>query len=198
MPSREKPILMSAPMVRAILDGTKTQTRRVIKPQPVEGVYKYDGMTPTFAWRDEINTCRPAWPDVMNSYSPYGQPGDRLWVRETWRDLNGVQYRADTDSHGPVDGSADAESPNWRPSIFMPRALSRITLEITDVRVQRVQEISMHDAMDEGVGFPKYSQFEQGSHLVGAFRDLWESINAKRGYDWASNPWVWALTFKRI
>jgi hypothetical protein len=155
--SKERGILFSAPMVRAILEGRKTQTRRVVKNQ-----VRRDGYT-----------C------------PYGKPGDVLWVRETWCGdrFNGVGYRA-----------TDAQSGPWKPSIFMPRWASRITLEITDVQVERVHDINECDIVAEGIPFPtdRYVSYEE---LLAAFRDLWDSINGKT-YPWASNPWVWALTFK--
>lgn len=130
--STSRPILFSAPMVRAILDGTKTQTRRALKgAQPADPVDRWLAA-------GQVLRC------------PYGALGDTLWVRETWRG-DPVEYRADTHSHGPADGSRDAESVNWRPSIFMPRWASRLTLRITEVRVERLQEISEDDAAAEGV-----------------------------------------------
>jgi hypothetical protein len=186
--TKEKPILFSAPMVRAILSGAKTQTRRVVKPG-----HKFD---------EHFETC------------PYGQPGDRLWVKETWQDDPvgewGVCYRASGHNEGckfPLH--------LWRPSIFMPRKLSRITLEITDVRVQRVQEISDDDATAEGCEFspvPGCGDDDKWCHGTCKrhgrcmylraprfqFQDLWDSLNAKRGYGWKENPWVWAITFKRL
>lgn len=198
---KERPILFSGAMVRAILNGEKTQTRRVVKPQPAD-------VPITNGSRDGMYTAWPnadaclEWADVVSDptyyaqagFCPYGQPGDRLWVRETFAYHFGeLRYRADE-----LPESYYAGAKGWRPSIFMPRALSRITLEIVGVRVERVQDISMYDAMDEGVGKPRYSQFEKGSHLVGAFRDLWDEINEKRGYGWTVNPWVWVVEFKRI
>lgn len=210
---KERPILSSAPMARAILDGRKTQTRRVIKPQPVEGVYKGDGITPTYSWKDRINTVRPIWPDVMAQFSPYGKAGDRLWVRETWQ-INHVNYdRGPIPKMAPADirlpddilYRADGEFSEqfeidegdsaWRPSIFMPRWASRITLEITDVRVERVQEITHRDALAEGVA---YDLSKDGGAPVPQFQRLWDDINAKRGYGWDMNPWVWIVTFKLV
>lgn len=215
---KERPILFSGAMIRAILDGTKSQTRRVVKPQPDPS--EYDGM---YMWSppgsDPSGPVKYAWGAVTHQRlptCPYGQPGDRLWVRETWalvpdtayRGSEGVQqainpyikgeaaiYRADWDRSGP--------GTRWRPSIHMPRWASRITLEITDVRVQRVQEISEADAQREGWNWSNHD-LTQAYDPVSMdtarrwFGDLWDSINAKRGYDWASNPWVWALTFKRV
>ena len=170
---KEYPIIFSGPMVRAILDGRKTQTRRVIKPQPKGEFCRYGFHMPTQA----------IWTDLTVVSCPYGQPGDLLWVRETFAaagDQSWVEYRADCDS----------KVIRWRPSIHMPRSASRLTLRITDVRVQRVQEISEEDARAEGT-----------TGLAGAmtgFPYLWESINAKRGYGWNTNPWVWAISFERI
>ena len=172
----EHPILFSGPMVRAILEGRKTQTRRVMKPQPDEGKMRWTGSH----W--EMYLGYPIGHDVPISL--YGQPGDLLWVRETWGtilDCEGYIYRAD----GPHDGVR-----RWYPSIHMPRVASRLTLRITDVRVQRVQEISEEDARDEGTSGLLTS--------MTGFPYLWNAINAKRGYCWADNPWVWALTFERV
>jgi hypothetical protein len=189
---KERPILFSGPMVRAILEGHKTMTRRVMKTQYVN-VDKLDRYTEEMQLR----------------HCPYGQLGDRLWVRETWaphddlavqsRDEGMIYFRADDEQKYSTDGK-------WRPSIFMPRWASRITLELTDVRVERLKEISELDAEAEGAmewwNSLTRSQQEQiysgGRGPCGAFRDLWDSINAKRGYGWEKNPFVWALTFKRI
>lgn len=193
----ERPILFSGPMVRAILDGRKTQTRRVVKPlidsdrlnaeqwpahSPfvgVDGIWRWKNGK--VSWSDNDRRC------------PFGDPGDRLWVRETWRrhpDQPGgtVWYRADP----MVEDCVARSTPGWKwtTSIFMPRWASRITLEITEVRVQRLQEISEEDALAEGVR----SQIKHSA----AFSDLWDSINATRGHGWETNPWVWALTFKRV
>lgn len=178
----DKPILFSAPMVRAILDGRKTQTRRVLKPQPVNSFLE----------------CRLRY-----------APGDRLWVREAvcWVSARGWKYRADQEDLS--DYEADGERGRWRPSIHMPRSASRLTLTVTDVRVQRVQEISEADAVAEGIerlksgrGYYDPTQ-SHGAVSLGhfcskakaAFSLLWDSINASRGYSWDANPWVVALTF---
>jgi hypothetical protein len=162
----EHGILFSAPMVRAILEGRKTQTRRVLNPMHIS-----------------VTGELLRW--------PYGDRGDRLWVRETWRvgSDNRVHYRADEpDGGGP-----------WRPSIFMPRGASRITLVVTDVRPERLQDISEGDAEREGVDGPSCSDEAYGWYPSGSFRDLWISLNGKRpGCSWADNPWVWVLTFERV
>jgi len=168
--TREHPILFSAAMIRAILAGTKTQTRRVIKPQP-------SGM-------DDHRRYLSVLSDV---YQKYGRPGDLLWVRETWGPCEGgFCYRADeSDGAKPDDG-------RWHSARFMPRFASRITLETTDVRVERVRDISEGDAMCEGA--------EAGLDVTATdrFARLWDLINAKRGYGWDANPWVWVISFKRV
>jgi hypothetical protein len=127
-------------------------------------------------------------------HCPYGIPGDRLWVRETFAQgvegcPGGISYRAD---HADPKGDGPAHPVKWRPSIFMPRAASRILLEITDVRVQRLQEISTRDIWAEGIAA------SPDVDPVHEWRDLWDSLNAARGFGWAANPWVWAITFRRV
>ncbi|HET7552162.1 MAG TPA: hypothetical protein VFK04_12800 [Gemmatimonadaceae bacterium] len=278
---RERPILFSGEMVRAILGGRKVQTRRVVNPQPPEWVSEF-GYT-CFTPPGHISG-RGYWKGVPGEEGPaekffrcpYGQPGDRLWVREAWQADTGscnpafpdgplwwhevprslrtsrafryLYYRADNaivswdesladlpwedrrSAWVPTDKDPDffARELRWRPSIHMPRWASRITLEITDVRVQRVQEISEEDARAEGatqrdagwsmdwsrVG--SLSRFAAASEVKGrdlaplserdialptargAFGNTWEHLNAKRGYGWDVNPWVWALTFRRV
>ena len=176
---KERPILFSSEMVRAILDGRKTQTRRIIKPQPdyVDNIHK----TPNTGGK--VIKC------------PFGQPGERLWVRETWADNirgcpNGITYRAD---HCDPKGDGPANPIKWRASIFMPRWASRITLEITNIRVQRLHDILSADAEAEGVLWK-----EKYMNPVHAFVVLWDSINAKRGFEWDENPWVWVIEFKKL
>lgn len=223
----ERPILFSGPMVRAILAGTKTQTRRLVTDATTQGNWKASELDLSTAWVDpgpspvgnpgpylKARPTRAAmiaheWPpddDVMDRLYPRWFPGDRLWVRETWtaprratgeHEQDRVLYRADSlwDGCGPGDLGFD-----WSPSIFMPRWASRLTLEITAVRVQRLQEISDEDAAAEGAAlhpgsFPLVDGPRRSLHGH-AFADLWDAINAKRA-PWASNPWVWALTFHR-
>ncbi len=193
----EKPILFSGPMVRALLAGTKTQTRRVMKPQPQRA------STGTWFWSPNKNVHHVGddgmFQIVVSCTScPYGMSGDRLWVRETHLNhaLPGYPpvwfYRAD-DARKPEDRK-------WRPSIFCTRSASRITLEITAVRVERLKDISEDDAKAEGgpavLGFSD----EQGQHGWGTYRQwykwLWESINGKGSWD--LNPWVWVIKFRRI
>jgi hypothetical protein len=195
---KERPILFSGAMVRAILDGRKTQTRRVCKLQNASD-YAYGGAMWTD--RQQVDRC------------PYGQPGDRLWVRETWNciDTGRLTQRQDWVRYRATDG----EEMRWRPSIFMPRWASRITLEITGVRVERVCDIINLDAYNEGfssnecdtcdgTGYwsdGEYCEDCSGEGHIsesGNFRALWDSINAKRGYGWEANPWVWVVEFKQI
>ena len=202
MATRELPIIFSGPMVRAILAGRKTQTRRVIKPQP-ESVVEMEARPPKCA------------------------VGDRRWVKETWRvgawdEDTGevcVDYRADGYSRREWDAVPDpemferlwiqscddakkagvgpdgegqylwkpGEAPTrWRPSIFMPRWASRLTLPVTGVRHERLRSISMADAVAEG--------FEN----VAEFRAYWKTLNAKRGFGWAENPWVVVIEWPRV
>jgi len=206
MTVREKPILFSGPMVRAILDGRKTQTRRVVKiPNPVFERVPED--------------C------------PYGIPGDRLWVRETWcckmedgtyvyreNCIHDCWYAADGKEIHKDDGDGGTEyrkdgvaaSP-WKPSIHMPRWASRISLEITGVHLEQLQDIKESGAKSEGAPMwvpghgevtmndvnadPGYANFI--SYRLG-FEMFWDSINAKRGFGWETNPLVWVITFKRL
>jgi len=178
---KEHPILFSAPMIRAILAGTKTQTRRIVKPQPIA-------------------------PDVQQYHCPYGQTGDRLWVKEGFHhcphcDDGFVAYLAG----GFKSGDAAIDDDNrplmpkcaahkWRPPIYMPRWASRITLEITDVRVERLQDISEADAEAEGT---KNSLHLQGGRMANEnFAHLWWGIYGDGSWD--ANPWVWAISFRRV
>jgi len=185
-------------MVQAILDGRKTQTRRVIKPQP-ELLQFGDG---TWVWKGE----QDRFPQIREC--PYGQPGDRLWVRETWGNspFRNSDKPSDIKPNDPESRIVYKADPFineshywWRPSIHMPRWMSRITLEVVSVRVERVQHISEADAAAEGVDLScglsaknDYPNFKRTYH------QLWNSINEKRGYSWESNPWVWVIEFKRV
>ena len=238
---KERPILFSAPMVRAILDGRKTQTRRVVKPQPpsiacIVDPYNHDFNAFT-AWTDDYKMILSDGGAVVGNQGPsrahwscpYGVPGDRLWVRETWSlacDLDGepfeperVYYRADPDS-GHIEGVGERKDGStrspWRPSIHMRRSWSRITLEVTDVRVERLQDISDDDAQAEGARrfddiptshpYPGHEpRWSCGDPLSTddcmhspkyAFANLWDRINGLGAWD--ANPWVWAIAFKRV
>ena len=206
----ERPILFSAPMVRAILEGRKTQTRRVVKDIIWDA---YEGPCRVRLTPEDLKGD-----DVRNDFHdggircPYGAPGDRLWVRETWycddyrvqqgpylkpddmdieeaREDGTLIYRASSGDH-----PYEAEQPIWSPSIHMPRWASRIDLEVTGVRVERLQDISEADAEAEGC--------QNSLHLHGGrfanenFRWLWESINGDGSWD--ANPWVWVVEFRGI
>ena len=203
---KERPILFSGPMVRAILEGTKTQTRRVVQPQPAQQLYQISDSI-EFAPRSARDADAPDWARCQTC--PYGAPGDRLWVRETWqvdeagplqsRTLTGhVRYASDDRVRfcgipkGAISPGTMLAPGRWRPSIHMPRWASRIDLEITGVRVERLQDISEADMCAEGLDRAPYGDPSAG------FQVLWDMINAKRGYSWASNPWVWALEFQRV
>jgi len=228
---KERPILFSAPMILALLAGRKTQTRRIVKPlRTTNGLPSGDGWKYAAGgggWGGlsrEENGGLSSWPLPR---CPYGVPRDRLWVRETWaaadRMLTGyekddpvaVAYRADKACLVHEDAppwKADTTAWNWdkltwRPSIFMPRWASRITLEITGVKVERVAAISEEDARAEGIVSHEDGWTIPGDATVrfvwqtarDAFAALWEEINGKRpGCSWADNPWVFALTFRRL
>lgn len=217
---KERPILFSGPMVRAILAGTKSQTRRIVKPQPTKTSGTHRGyplplMANDWAWphpRTSGATTisnRPNGPLGWEIHCPYGQPGDRLWVREAWSidphpgpnysgglrspDGGEVMYRATDGWHGP-----------WRPSIYMPRWASRLTLEITSVRVERLNDINEADAIAEGVtavssgGVTLFTTTGVNCFQTAkdAYAALWESINGPGS--WGANPWVWCISFKVI
>lgn len=170
-------------MVRAILEGRKTQTRRIIKNQPVD------------AGGGSIDHYGPDAMAAIARQCKYGQPGDRLWVRETWayakRSTDSTIFYRATDKDIKQRALDYSERENrWRPSIHMPKAISRITLEIINVRVERLQDIREADAVAEGI------EPSEGCHIAEeAFMELWQSIN---GLDsWDANPWVWVIVFKK-
>lgn len=180
--AREKPIIFSGLMVRAIIDGRKSQTRRVLKPQPIwESEWEGYGEG-CWVYTNRNDYCFP-----MAEYQHPIQPGDRLWVREAFAtDGVVVRYAATDDIH---------ELRKTKPSIHMPRWASRITLDVTEVRVQRLQDISEEDARAEGVrGNASGPWGCEG--VIEDFSDLWESIHGPGSWD--ANPWVAAITFKRI
>lgn len=213
---RERPILFSGPMVRALLAGTKTQTRRVAPIRELNILSQPGDMV---AW--SVSFLK-AIKGVLSSHSggrfselqarsiiasqfcPYGQPGDRLWVRECWthnkvvpiehRPPGDYIYRADLNEAGVTRWAA-----TWKPSIHMPRWASRLTLEITGVRVERLQEINETDAAAEGVATwapGALSPEGQSADPSDQFRWLWQSINGPESWD--ANPWVWVVEFKRL
>lgn len=231
---RERPILMRGEMVRAILDGRKTQTRRPVKPQPAN-------ITPDLA-----EVLPEAWDSgFIDVKCPYGKPGDRLWVRETFAEVHPIAvtpgrftkrlhagisgppevdyltiYRADGErpavyyvpeypfrSLVPTSESLGPRETTWTPSIHMPRLACRLVLEITDVRVERLQDISEEDAKAEGVrGFVEdgcwvYEDYCLGAgtwnmSAKGSFASLWQSIHG--GESWDANPWLWVIAFNRL
>ena len=213
---KERPILFSSPMVRAILEGRKTQTRRVITLQNTSIDGRGHRMPYKGALWSDFDFGR-AWADMgpspAGNSGPYlhvplaGQdetvhrlysdffPGDRLWVRETHY-VERAGHDGETGYILYQASEPDMIVSRWRPSIHMPRWASRILLEVTDVRVERVQDISAEDAMSEGMrpGFNTPKNIS-GREL---FYATWDSINLKRGYGWDANPWVWVVQFKRL
>ena len=219
---KERPVLFSAPMVRAILEGRKTVTRRPVKVQPRSkadiGSY---GLGQPFIRNPDVSKANPS--------CPYGRPGDRLWVRETWYcDHDEVQrgpYLQPADmtdldearKNGDLVYAADGltpyeqDQPKWKPSIHTPRWASRILLEITDVRVERLQDISDEQALAEGIiphvrggwhWHPHDPANVDDWHQFGfktpfwAFHDLWAGINGQE--NWDANPWTWVVEFKQV
>jgi len=225
---KERGILFKGEMVKAILDGTKTQTRRIVKPQPSENIW------------DCLRGCQPMRRrkyeymgdgSIEISIKPYAFVGDRLYCKEAWATGDKLdKYNATQIAEMAEEAGFEGMNPKcpllykddsriqwghndladfgpfgrWRSPRFMPKWASRITLEITEVRVERVQEISEGDARAEGVSWPEGAQESNirkwGSEQTARMRfaDLWDSINAKRGYSWESNPWVWVITFRRM
>lgn len=200
----ERPILFSAPMVRAILSGSKTQTRRIVKSQFAQDAVPAEMCAETAEGWQTIGHSGLWWCDAAGAAEdaircPYGIPGDRLWVREThapqadcwgaWHNWMGLSR---TGPKPIIHYAADGGDPfieRWRPSIHMPRWASRITLEVTSVRVERLQNISAADAIAEG---PE----PHPAGPVCAFSSLWRSINGVES--WVQNPWVWVIEFKRL
>ncbi len=212
----EKPILFSAPMVRAILDGSKNQTRRIMKPQADDDGHVTVGEIGTSLGVAYLRGERGG--QCLRVPCPYGFPGSRLWVRETCRaeelpsGLDGVRYLAD-DCFIPIENT-EAASDAWLSlaaygqrlsghqkcrkvsAIHMPRWASRITLEITGIRVERLQDINEADAIAEGID-PKFPPDEQVANAARMrYADIWESINGPGS--WAANPWVWVVEFRRM
>jgi hypothetical protein len=213
----ERPILFSGPMVRAIIDGTKTQTRRLVKGTALWWLSGENSFTPKFVANPENHLC------------PHGHAGDRLWVRETyqpdppddgtwhgtaWRGCKGspvseIPERFQTPGHCLYRASWEGPSlVGWRPSIHMPRWASRIQLELTRVLAERLQDISEADAIAEGVdrflgcqqdddtaAFNRIGPVDNDSFPIARYAALWESINGAGSWD--ANPWVWCLEFKR-
>lgn len=216
---KERPILFRGEMVRALLDGRKTQTRRVVKPQPTCERLRW-GCVGGQGFGFISNTDAGPDGDSKVFKCPYGQVGDQLWVREAFvlEETNQLSpgcifrlldepgefgdylvphYRATEPDCGLADPDGDdGESMKWKPSIHMPRWASRLSLEITDVRVERLQEISESDAKAEGVDITGIGHSPPQRKHQRAYAILWNKINGPGS--WEANPWVWALTFKRI
>lgn len=220
----ERGMIFNGEMVRAILDGRKTQTRRIMKPQP-EPCPRGGHWWPSNVFKtmlhieEEMQNGKGVWGGLVGDACPFGDVGDRIWVRETWarynidQDSHDMAYRATTPEDWPEGG-------RWRQSIHMPRWASRILLEITDVRVERLNTISEEDAQREGVhtevwdqtvvarnyaDSDEFFQFwsEDMPHYVemnqlyrSSFRSLWDSIYGEES--WKANGWVWVIEFKRV
>lgn len=225
--NKKRPMLFSGGMVQAILEGRKTQTRRIVKyPQAYKineligwEIKPHKDQSELYSFWYGTNYTLPAFK------CPYGQPGDILWVRETFAVIGTDQVR-DPGSYALIDevmryvykGQKQPHIENlykWKPSIFMPKEAARIWLEITDVRVERLQNISEEDAIAEGIeregdGFKAYRKIHSGRHKGEAhpwncvpnrsartsYEELWESINGEGS--WNKNPWVWVIEFKPI
>lgn len=217
---KERPILFNAQMVRAILDGRKTMTRRVVNKlnghSHISRFFESDTLGYDFCFRDKEMRLHDITKGRALDLCPYGKTGNKLWVRETFAHSNmpdgpldkdcSIFYRADyfDDPHG-LDGekSPGGKYRNWKPSMFLPRWASRIDLEITNVKIERLQDISEEDSKKEGVieldyYYSKYTFDEDllpRSTAKAAFESFWDSINAKNGQGWYTNPWVWAIEF---
>ena len=188
----ERPILFNGAMVRAVLDGSKTQTRRIMKPQMAYG--DVCGLFSSW-YLPTSETGGILWPnakDQILSMCPYGQPGDQLWVRESYADAGcRLTYRAD------LDDGAHCKVQKWTPSIHMFRADSRILLEIVSVRVERLSEISETNAMAEGITYSQLPENPQDDQRARTwYRGLWEQINGAGS--WSANPWVWVVEFRKV
>jgi len=199
----DHPILMNSEMVRAVLDGRKDMTRRVIKPQPKIDPRTGMASSPSGDWF-HIS-------DFVRYYKcPFGKIGNFLWVRETWRPAwavnvggisgPGIRYKADNKAFGRVDSPCKngIEGKAWKPSIFMPRYACRIKLEVTGIRCERLWEITEDDAVREGARTTVHPDYGSTVSAKFNFMNLWNDINSKRGFGWLKNPHVWIITFKRV
>lgn len=219
MEIKERPILFNTEMVRAILDDHKTQTRRVVKPQPE---WKENESVPghfsTFfhGWNLEHPLMNPV--ENIFKYGPYGKPGGRLYVRESVRlGPDGIEFPAGPGGciqrlrdYDTFSNEQDEWLQNYRlrragevvtvPSIHMPRWLSRINLEIVNLRFERLQSISIKDILAEGIKqrFPNVNDQFTPWILRGQFIELWDSVATKKDLTWYENPWVWVVEFKRL
>lgn len=217
---KERGMIFNGEMVRAILDGRKTQTRRIMKPQP-EPCPRGGHWWPSNVFKtmlhveEEMQNGKGGWGGLVGDACPFGDVGDRIWVRETWAEAGASApdlklYRANYPDHVPsiYENVPPAEEIRWTPSIHMPRTASRIQLEITDVRVERLNAISEEDAEAEGIDMEALYDSQDcydciADHnmtgrptVTGAFKYLWESIYGEGS--WKANPWVWVISFKRV
>ncbi len=224
---KDHPILFSAPMIRAILAGTKTQTRRVAPIRKLDILQQPgDLVTWSVSFLKAVKGVLgshsggklselQASSIIASQFNPYGKPGDRLWVRETWMDLQGTGVEVRTGDRGRYAYAADTPPGSygdmarkdyglkWRPSIHMPRAASRILLEVTDVRVERLQAISEADAIAEGIvrsrdgsGFQLADTTHYSDSPIDSYFSLWEAINGPGSVE--ANPYVWVVEFERV
>jgi hypothetical protein len=214
---KEQGLLFSTPMMLALVNGTKSMTRRSIKPAPPVWASHVRVVGPDqFCWTDSAEAT-DHWPEKPMACF-YGRPGDLLWARETWRcEIKAgqvvIHYQADNatraidltvlDEHELVQVRRWAgKKTGWNPSIHMPRWASRVTLEITAVRPERLQEISEEDAIAEGVGgdFGNYTSFQPDipsfAYAKNSYRSLWESLAGPGS--WNANPWLWVIEFRKI
>ncbi|WP_354684800.1 hypothetical protein [Cupriavidus necator] len=218
--TKERPILFRGAMVRGILDGRKTQTRRIVKHQPeLAGFQTYEPYSHR-RWNESHARAyegNDGWwfgiPGMSTGplQCPYGKPGDRLWVRETWAqpvplDPGPTIYRADYPACVPpgYERIPTVDEITWKPSIHMPRALCRLVLEIVSVRVERLNDCSEADAIAEGIEprpgadgeWAHYADSGLSTDARGSYRSLWEQINGPASWD--ANPWVWIVDFRRV
>lgn len=202
--SKERPILLNAEMVRAVLDGRKTQTRRIMSPQPSDDISTH--VFPNKESQGWLSSLKHEHGPTTAHFCPFGAVGDRLWVRETFSGhyLDDDQIQDIKDGRDKASDLCEyrADYPNgaqavegWTPSIHMPRWASRITLEITGVRVERLASVSNEDAAKEGYPAAPAPYGGQMDHWLW-FRQLWDGIYPEQSFK--ANPWVWVIEFKRV
>lgn len=211
---KERPILFSTPMVQAILAGNKTQTRRIVKPQPIVcddargGHYWPSNAVQSMVHVEkELQDYDGIWRGLIDDCNPFGGVGDRLWVRETFRLYDSDECpHADFPCGCPRNGTplykashdcSDGEK--WKPSIHMPRKAARLFLEIINIRIERLNDITSEDAKAEGFDYSTHPSAIEMGYAIGAktnFRVTWEQIYGQN--EWNKNPWVWVVEFKVI
>jgi hypothetical protein len=187
---KSKPILFSTPMVQAILEGRKTQTRRIVKPQPKQELEFFGWKLPEYI---QVAFGKGVKTESLHKF-PFGQIGDVLWVRETFRP-KGHSFPIGEHFEYKATAAADGNPINepWKPSIFMPKDASRIWLRITDIKIQKLHDISRGDSMSEGCPFPNVAK---ETNPYAWFAELWQTIHGFSS--WNNNPWVWVIEFERI